>query len=109
MSNFNTPPDYSSEWMVVYLTNNHSEAYIVAGRLQSEDIPAWVHQPPAGSAMGITVGLLGEIRVLVDASDYDRAMAILDAEPDELTDDVDRIVYGLDEDESGEDDPDDDE
>jgi hypothetical protein len=68
------------EWMVVFSTDNLSEAHIVAGRLKSEDIPAWVHQQPGASGFGITIGLFGEVRVLVNAVDYAQALKILDDE-----------------------------
>ncbi len=97
MSNLSTPHDRKPEWMVVYLTYSPPEAYIVAGRLQNEGIPAWVHRPVGANAIGITIGPLGEVRVLVDSPDYDRALAILaEDEPAELTDDVDRFIYGVD-------------
>ena len=106
MSNLSAPQKRKPEWMVVYLTYSPPEAYIVAGRLQSEGIGAWVHQPAGANAIGITIGPLGEVRVLVDAPDYDRALAILETdEPAELTDDVDRFIYGVDD--SEEDDPND--
>ena len=85
-------------WMVVYTTNNSTEAHIVAGRLQSEGIGAWVHQEPFGSAMGITVGMLGEVRVLVSAQEYDHAIAVLDDDAPELPDDIDQIIFDEDED-----------
>jgi hypothetical protein len=89
------------QWMVVLVTNNPMEAHVVAGRLDSEGVPAWVHQEPYGSAMGLTVGKLGEVRVLVKYEDYDRAVDILDSgDYDELPEDVDQTVFGdeLDED-----------
>ena len=86
--------------MVAYITHNLPEAHIIAGRLQSEGIGAWVHQEPFGSALGITVGSLGEVRVLVDEADYEHALAILESEPPALPDDVDQMIF--------EDDPDDD-
>ena len=87
-----------ASWMVVYTTHNSGEAHIVSGRLQSHGIGAWVHQEPFGSAMGITVGRLGEVRVLVPDGDYDRAVAILEGdEVDELPADADQVVFGDDE------------
>ena len=71
-----------NEFMVVYVASSDPEAHIVAGRLQSEGIPTWVHQEPVGSAYGITVGPLGEVRVLVRSDDYERALAILEQDPD---------------------------
>jgi hypothetical protein len=57
--------------MVVCSTDNLPEAHIIAGRLQNEGIPSWVHQQPGASGMGITIGLFGEVRVLVNAVDYE--------------------------------------
>jgi hypothetical protein len=82
------------EWRVVYTTYNNPEAHIVAGRLESEGIPAMVQNEPAGTAIGITVGPLGENKVVVHAEDYERALAILyPDEPDVLTDDNDKIIF----------------
>ncbi len=64
-------------WMVVYVTNNPQEAHIVAGRLEHEGIKTIVHQEAGASAIGISVGLLGEVKVLVSAADYDAALDIL--------------------------------
>lgn len=85
----------ANELMVVYVTNNDVEARIVAGRLESEGIPALVQQEPAGSALGITVGLLGEVRVAVRAEDYDAALEVLDTDPNDpaLPDELDDILY----------------
>jgi len=88
--------------MVVYQTHDVMDAHIVAGRLEVESIPAMVHRPIGAAALGITIGGLGEIRVLVNPADYERAIEIL--EPDEqdvLTNTNDTIsYYGLDENES---------
>ncbi|MFQ3568569.1 MAG: DUF2007 domain-containing protein [Aggregatilineales bacterium] len=93
------------EWRVVYTTYNNPEAHIVAGRLESEGIPAMVQNEPAGTAIGITVGPLGENKVVVHVEDYDRALAILyPDEPDVLADDNDKIIF--DADDFGEDDGD---
>ena len=67
----------------VYVTNSDFDARVVAGRLESEGIAVLVQQEPAGSALGITVGLLGEVKVAVRTEDYERALAILDDIPDE--------------------------
>jgi len=82
------------EWRVVHLTNNLAEAHVIAGLLQSEQIPAMVHQEAGASAFGITVGRLGEIKVLVSPDDYLRALAVLDPDlPDELPDTTSTIIY----------------
>jgi hypothetical protein len=92
-----------TEWMVVCTTFNSAEAEIVASRLRAEDIRAMVQQEPAGRVLGITVGALGEIKVLVHPDDYEQALDILDnPEPETLPDTTDKIVYRSDEDEPNE-------
>jgi hypothetical protein len=86
------------KWMVVYTTYSSPEAYIIAGRLESEGIHAWVHQEPFGSAMGFTIGPLGEVKVVVYLDDYERALSILSVdERDALPEDVDQIIFDSDE------------
>lgn len=76
--------------MVVYVAYSEPEAYVVAGRLESEGIKAFVHQEPVGRAYGLSVGPLGEVKVLVHPQNYDTALAIL--EDDELTSEDTDIV-----------------
>lgn len=111
MSDLMSPQAETPPWMVVYITYNVVEAHIVAGRLQHEGIPAWVHQEPAGNAFGITFGPLGEVRVFVNEEDYARALALLEGEPepDALPDDVNRLIYEDDDDLLEDSDSDDDE
>ncbi|HVU12678.1 MAG TPA: DUF2007 domain-containing protein [Phototrophicaceae bacterium] len=78
-------------WVVVYIAQSEPDAYIVAGRLQTEGIKTFIHQEPAGRAYGLTVGMLGEITVLVLPEDFDRAMAILD-DADYESDDTDIVA-----------------
>lgn len=80
----------SNAWMVVYVAYSEPEAYVVAGRLESEGIKAFVHQEPVGRAYGLSVGPLGEVKVLVHPQSYDAALAIL--EDDELTSEDTDIV-----------------
>ena len=89
--------------MVVYIATSEPEAYIVAGRLQSEGIEVFVHQEPIARAYGFSVGTLGEIKVLVSPEDYDRALTILDEDAEAYdTEDTD-IVLDDDEDDYGDD------
>ena len=83
-----------TEWMIVYTTNDEVDAHIVAGRLEVEGIKSFIQREALGGIFGITYGALGEVNVVVNPADYDRALAIL--EPDELhtlSDDNDDIVY----------------
>lgn len=89
MSDESQPLANATAWMVVYIASSEPEAYIVAGRLQSEGIPTFVHQEPVGKAYGLTIGALGEVKVLVSPSDYERAQEILDDDEDYESDDTD--------------------
>ena len=68
----------AQNWLVVFTTYNPAEAHVIAGRLQSAGFHPWVHQEPGGSALGITVGLLGEMRVLVLEQEYEAAQHLLE-------------------------------
>lgn len=65
------------QWVAVYITHNLPEAHIVVGNLRAHDIPAMLHQEAGATALGITLGNLGEIKVLVSPQDYDEAAALL--------------------------------
>ena len=83
-----------TEWMIVYSTNDESDAHIIAGRLEVEGIKSFIQREALGGIIGITYGALGNVNVVVNPADYDRALAII--EPDELyalSDDNEEIVY----------------
>ncbi len=93
-----------SPWFSVYVTHSPPEAYIVQGRLEAHGIMAMVHAVPGAAAMGIHIGRLGEIQVVVNAADYEQAMAILYPDEDEaLPSDTNPINY-IDRDETEDDD-----
>ena len=71
----NTPQ--SPEWIAIYVTHNLQEAHIMAGKLGANDIPSMIHQEAGAAALGITLGQLGEVKVLIDAADYEKAAAVL--------------------------------
>ncbi|MDL1900953.1 DUF2007 domain-containing protein [Anaerolineae bacterium CFX9] len=77
------PPSHTPEgWMVVLVTYNPLEAHVVSGRLQSEGIQTWIYQESVGRSIGIQIGPLGEVKVLVHPDEYDRALTILNSDPD---------------------------
>lgn len=83
--------------VVVYTTHSYEEAHIIAGRLQSEGIPAMIDREAAGGAIGITVGPLGEVRVLVREEHDAIARAILDGDDHpQLDETTDTVIYHLD-------------
>lgn len=77
-----TTPEEAQEihWEVVATTPGITVAEIIAGRLQSEGIPARAWQEGAGEALGLIVGLLGTGHVVVPEEFAERARAILEAD-----------------------------
>ena len=63
--------------VVVWEAANRMEAEIVAGRLQSEGIPAIIRGEALGAIYGLTTGTLAAANVLVPAILAEKALAIL--------------------------------
>lgn len=84
-------------WMIAYLADSEADAYIVAGRLESEGIESWVYHETFSRVTGIGVGAMAAPKVLVKPEDYERAVAILNDDPEMLVDDNSRIIFGDDE------------
>ena len=70
-------PGEGPQWIAVYITHNLPEAHIILGKLEAHEIPAMLHQEAGATALGITLGNLGEIKILVSPSDFKRAEALL--------------------------------
>lgn len=86
----------SPQWIVLYITNNLQEAYVLAGKLKANEIPALIHQEAGATALGITLGNLGEIKILVMPTDYERAERILFTDSNEqieASNDKMRIIW----------------
>ena len=67
----------SIRWVSVMLTPGILPAQIIADSLKVEGIPAYARQEAAGSAFGLTVGLLGSGYVLVPEEFEKKARAFL--------------------------------
>ena len=78
------------QWIAIAITHSLPEAHILAGKLGAHDIPTMIHQEAGAAAIGITLGNLGEIKLLVAPGDVESAEAILypdaDAELEASTD-----------------------
>ncbi|MDE2821472.1 MAG: DUF2007 domain-containing protein [Chloroflexota bacterium] len=84
------------QWIAAYITNNLQEAHVLAGVLKANEIPALIHQEAGATALGITLGNLGEIKILVLQADYERAERILFADSKErieASNDKMRIIW----------------
>jgi hypothetical protein len=77
-------PDQKT-WYVVAYAVSMTDAEIPAGLLRSAGIPVFLFREAAGSsAIPVSVGLLGGVRVAVPEAYYAEAMALLDFEDDDF-------------------------
>ncbi len=91
------------QWLAVYITHSLPEAHIIVGKLHAHDVPAMIHQEAGAAAIGITLGNLGEVKVLVSPADYDRAAELLfPSEDNQLEANLDKIRLIWQDDDDGE-------
>ncbi len=72
------------EPVVVWEAANIMEAHVVKGRLESEEIPAFISGEALGAIYGLTAGNLAMVKVLVPAPLADKALEILYDEQSEF-------------------------
>lgn len=65
------------EWVEVAATGNDEEAALIAGLLQSEDIPCEVEGPSGGSPWPENLGAFGVSRVLVPPERAEQARELI--------------------------------
>ena len=65
------------KWVKFWETPGSLSAELIAGRLRSEGIPAWVWQQGAGAALGLTYGPMGRGHVMVPEEDLEAARLIM--------------------------------
>lgn len=84
-SESDTTPGGAKEikWEVIARTTGIVQATIIAGRLQSENIPARAWQEAAGQALGLLVGILGTGHVAVPEEYVEQALDILNEDEEE--------------------------
>ncbi len=71
------------KWVRVAVALGPTHAEILRGRLEMEGIPARVLREPAGGVYGLTVGLLGQIDVVVPQEYAAQARELLAGEAEE--------------------------
>ena len=64
-------------WEMVATASGMTQADIITGRLESDGIRTQLRYEAAGQIYGITIDGLGEVRILVPVSDWERAKEIL--------------------------------
>ena len=64
-------------WEVIATASGMTQANLIVGRLESENIRTQRRYEAAGTIYAITIDGLGEVRILVPAADAERAKEIL--------------------------------
>lgn len=64
-------------WERIATASGMAQAKIIAGRIESEGIPTKLSYEAAGAIYAITIDGLGEVKILVPASDWERAKELL--------------------------------
>jgi hypothetical protein len=81
-----TSEDHPHELVSVGTADGQIEAEILKGLLAANDIEVWLSQESAGSALGLTVGAMGEVEIMVRAEQADQARALLEGGPEAESD-----------------------
>lgn len=71
-------------WYIVAEAQGMTEAEIIGGLLRTAGIPVYFFREALGTAMPVSVGLVGGVQVAVPESFYGEAMALLEDEQDAL-------------------------
>ncbi len=83
--------DESTRWIVIAIVG-WAEAEVMRSKLESEGIPCVLQRESAGAVYGITIGPMGEVRVLVPEPLADRAIDLLsEGQVDEVDDAGDEL------------------
>ncbi len=91
---FQTVSGDDATWVEIASTGSDDEARLLKGFLEGEGIPAQIENVKF-SMEPINFGIMGDIRVYVDADDEQRAIELLhrrEAEYDRLDDDGENVV-----------------
>lgn len=67
-----------SDWVVVDTVNGSLNAELLRGLLQAQGIEVLLSQEGAGRALGLEVGLMGDIDILVNSDDVPEARKLID-------------------------------
>jgi hypothetical protein len=98
-------PD-GQQWMVVAVGHGEAEASILAGRLDSAEIPTWTYRESAGSVIAVSFGELGNVYVLVPEEFYEQANEMLALDDSTLLESGDDLMGDFDIEDDEEDEPD---
>ena len=78
-----TSEEHPHELVAVATADGQVEAEIIKGLLEANGVDVWLSQESAGSALGLTVGAMGQVEVMVREEQAEQARAVLDSSPEE--------------------------
>jgi len=78
-----TSEDQPYELVSVGTADGQVEAEIIKGLLTANGVEVWLSQESAGTALGLTVGAMGEVEIMVRAEQAEEARSLLDEGPEE--------------------------
>ncbi len=64
-------------WVVVCSVSGMTNAHIIVGRLETEEIPTKLKYEAAGTIYAITIDGLGEVKIMVPEEYFERAREVL--------------------------------
>jgi hypothetical protein len=78
-----TSEEHPHELVSVGTADGQIEAEIIKGLLTANGVDVWLSQESAGTALGLTIGAMGEVEIMVRAEQAEQARSLLDEDPDE--------------------------
>ena len=78
-----TSEDQPYELVSIGTADGQVEAEIIKGLLTANGVEVWLSQESAGTALGLTVGAMGEVEIMVRADQAEEARSLLDEGPEE--------------------------
>jgi len=78
-----TSEDQPYELVSIGTADGQVEAEIIKGLLTANGVEVWLSQESAGTALGLTVGAMGEVEIMVRAGQAEAARSLLDDGPEE--------------------------
>ncbi len=70
-----------THWEIIAVVNGLDRAQILRGQLESEGIPTRVQQDSGGGVLAVTVGVMGQAKILVPVPLVEQALKILGTKP----------------------------
>ncbi len=78
-----TSEEHPHELVSVGTADGQIEAEIIKGLLSANGVDVWLSQESAGTALGLTIGAMGEVEIMVRAEQAEQARSLMDEDPEQ--------------------------